>query len=239
MDNNINIEELFNYINESNNSEIFSRDTRVIIYGAGNCGKDVLSLMNKLNLPVLCFLDRNSKPGDKLNGVPTFPPKHKHFEHELMNKIVVIVAIFNESTEIPPIIEMLKSLGYYRIISFLELHRYFPAELGDRYWLTARSFYDSQRSFILEGLNLWEDETSRQLYAAILKFRFTGDYNLLPKPDVMSQYFPPDLPKWKTPIRFIDCGAFDGDTLSKLSKSSIRSDSPKAILSLKSLLSSI
>lgn len=218
MDNKINIEEIFSYINGSNNSEIFSQDTKVIIYGAGNCGKDVLSLMNKLNLPVICFLDKNSKPGDKLNGVPIFPPDHKPFTPNEIKKIVVIIAIFNEATEIPPIIKMLKSLGYYRIISFLELHRYFPTEFGDRYWLTALSLYDSQRSVISDVFNLWEDEASRQLYAAILKFRFTGDYNLLPKPDVISQYFPPDLPKWKTPMRFIDCGAFDGDTLSKLSQ---------------------
>jgi FkbM family methyltransferase len=218
MDKKINIEEIFNHLNESNNSEIFSRDTKVVIYGAGNCGKDALSLMNKLNLPVICFLDKNSKPGDKLNGVPIFPLEHKHFENEQKYNIVVIVAIFNKYTEMPPIIEMLKSLGYSRIISFLELHRNYPQELSDRFWLTAMSFYDSLRSVISEGFHLWEDETSRQLYAAILKFRFTGNYKLLPKPDIISQYFPPDLPKWKMPMRFIDCGAFDGDTLLELSK---------------------
>jgi FkbM family methyltransferase len=37
----------------------------------------------------------------------------------------------------------------------------------------------------------------------------------------MTQYFPPDIPKWKTPMRFIDCGAFDGDTLLNLSKTGL------------------
>ncbi len=225
MTNQTNIDEIFKCLNLSPNSEIFLPfDTKVIIYGAGNCGKDVLSLMNKLNLPVICFLDKNSKPGDKLNGVPIFPPEHKHFQPEQMDKLVVIVAIFNESTEIPPIIEMLKSLGYSRIISFLELHRNYPQELGDRFWLTAMSFYDSLEPFIYKGFHLWEDETSRQLYASILKFRFTGNYYLLSKPDLISQYFPDELPKWKTPMRFIDCGAFDGDTLSKLLKTGLEAE---------------
>jgi FkbM family methyltransferase len=219
MDNTTNIDEIFACLNGSNISDMFMpQNAKIVIYGAGNCGKDVLSLMTKLNMPVMCFLDNNSKPGDMLNGVPIYLPEHTHFELGELSEIVIIVAIFNESTEIPPIIKMLKSLGYYRIITFLELHRNFPDEFGDRYWLTAMSFYDSIKPVISEGFRLWEDEASRQLYAAILKFRFTGDYNLLPKPNNVSQYFPPDVPKWKTPMRFIDCGAFDGDTLSQLTK---------------------
>jgi FlaA1/EpsC-like NDP-sugar epimerase len=80
-----------------------SPDMKVIIYGAGNCGKDVISLMNKLNLPVICFLDKNSKPDDKLNGVPIFPPEHRHFTSNEIKKIgnysaLQIKAIDNEST---------------------------------------------------------------------------------------------------------------------------------------------
>jgi FkbM family methyltransferase len=47
------------------------------------------------------------------------------------------------------------------------------------------------------------------------------NYSLLPAPDVAHQYFPLDIPAWKAPLRFVDCGAFDGDTLLNFQKSNI------------------
>lgn len=207
-------------ISISRSDTFFQKTTKVIIYGAGNCGREVFSIMNKLKVPVHCFLDKNTTQGNQLSGVPVFQPGNESVPQNEKNRIVIIVAIFNEHTEIPPIIKKLKTLGYRRIISFLELHRNFPKILGTKYWLTEMSFYKSYKSHIFETFNLWSDKISQQLYTSILKFRFTGNYNILPKPDIKSQYFPPDLPKWKTPMRLIDCGACVGNTLATISKMS-------------------
>jgi FkbM family methyltransferase len=90
--------------------------------------------------------------------------------------------------------------------------------LGDRFWLTSRHFYRDQKEHVSAGYDIWSDETSRDLYAAVLKFRFAKDYAALPTPQLEDQYFPTGLPSWPNPIRFVDCGAYDGDTLRQLFK---------------------
>lgn len=59
------------------------------------------------------------------------------------------------------------------------------------------------------------------IYADINSLRQSGNYGLLPQPDLEHQYFPVDMPPWKTPLRFIDCGAFNGDTLDQLMKTGL------------------
>ncbi len=112
-------------------------------------------------------------------------------------------------------------LGYSRVISFLDFYDHFSAELGDRYWLTDKSFYVELQSIIEEGFKIWADDISRHLYASILKFRFTNDYSVLPPHDYENQYFPKDIPQWLNPLRFIDCGAYDGDTLRNMLKTNL------------------
>jgi FkbM family methyltransferase len=127
-----------------------------------------------------------------------------------------VIGIFNRDTEMVPIIDFLKALGYGRITSFLELHHHFASELGDRFWLTSRNFYTTQKEPITAGYGLWSDDASRNLYTAVLRFRFTPSHEALPRPSFEDQYFPAGLPLWPSSVRFIDCGAFDGDTMRQL-----------------------
>lgn len=187
-----------------------------IIYGAGNCGRDVLTLMNTLNVQVICFLDKTPKEM-YIKGIPVFRPGDEKITPKERKEDVVIIGIFNAYDEIPPIINMLKSIGYINFISFLDLHSVFPDELGDRYWLTNTKVYSSF-DFINDVGSIWYDQQSRDIYNSILKFRFTGDYNILPIPELGTQYFSSTVPKWSNTMSFIDCGAFNGDTIKQLSK---------------------
>lgn len=188
----------------------------VLIYGAGNVGKDVFRLLTSHGERVLGFLDRNAEPGAAWQGVPVWQPDDVAALALQRANCRVVIGIFNRYVEIPPIVATLHSLGYGRTMTFLGLHDLFPAELGDRYWLTARSYYADLESLATAGYELWSDEVSRALYEAILRFRFTKDYNMLPEADQSQQYFPPGIPHWITPLRFVDCGAFEGDTLKQL-----------------------
>jgi FkbM family methyltransferase len=190
----------------------------VMIYGAGNCGRDVLALLTDRGIPVTCFLDGNVPSGSWLNGVQVLHPDDTTIGAGQREQVCVVVAIFNAFTDIMPIIGSLQGYGYANIVSFVELHRHFPRELGDRFWLTSTNFYDSMEPLIAEGLQVWHDEESRALYKAILEFRCTGDYTHLPPPETTIQYFDANIPRWKSPLRFIDCGSFDGDTLETLRK---------------------
>jgi FkbM family methyltransferase len=151
------------------------------------------------------------------NGVPVRVPDDPTFLASERARVHVVIGIFNREVEIPPVVRLLRELHYGGVTTFLELHDHFAAELGDRFWLTSRLYYNGIELHIRAAYELWADEASRDLYVAIMKFRLLKDYEALPAPDPANQYFPLDLPPWPSPLRFIDCGAFDGDTLRHLS----------------------
>ena len=200
---------------------LFSDGLSVMIYGAGNVGKDVFRLLTSRGVIVTGFLDRQAKPGSAWMGVPILLPDDPAIAGPARKKTHVVMGIYNAYVDMPPIFAMLKSLGYARVSSFLELHDHFAKELGDRYWLTSRSYYPGLEEQVSAGYELWADDISRDLYAKILRFRFSKDHGALDAPDQETPYFAKDLPPWPTPLRFVDCGAFDGDTLRQLSSMKI------------------
>jgi FkbM family methyltransferase len=214
------IESLFEQLEASLQEDaakpLFADESPVYIYGAGNVGKDVFRLLTNRGVRVAAFLDRTAKPGSVWQETPVLIPDDPVISPSERKRSHVVIGIFNRESEIPPIIKFLKSLGHERVISFLDLHDPFSAELGDRFWLTSRRFYRAQKKPITAGYELLSDETSRELYAAVLKFRFAKDYTALPAPNLEDQYFPTGLAPWPSPIRFVDCGAYDGDTLRQL-----------------------
>ena len=213
-----------NYINSIKNilskrtlpdspASFLQSSSQVMIYGAGNCGKDVLSVLTQQGIPVTGFLDSKMPAGTYVNGVPVLRPDDKAIERDRRSDVCLIIAIFNAFTDIVPIIRELKSYGYTNIITFLDFYRHYPDALGDRFWLTSTKLYDSLEALLAEGLSVWHDEQSRALYKAILEFRCTGNYEILPRPETEKQYFDKNLPRWRTPLELIDCGSYEGDTL--------------------------
>lgn len=188
--------------------------SKIFIYGAGGMAQSVYRVLTERGLVVSGFLDHRIPVNPFLNGLPILKP-----ENAL--GAIVVIGIHNRDADIPAIIERLKISSAARIVNPIELYDFFSDELGIRYWLTKRDYYFSFKSLIQEVGEIWADEASQLLYTSILEFRITGDYSILPQPDLAHQYFPLDIPTWKTPLRFVDCGAFDGDTLLNFQKSNI------------------
>jgi FkbM family methyltransferase len=214
------IENLFGQLDTSLREDaarpLFAEKSPVYIYGAGNVGKDVCRLLTARGVRVVAFLDRNAKPGAAWEGTPILLPDDPAISHSEREQGHVVVGIFNRDVEIPPVQKLLGALGYGRVTTFLDLHSQFPTELGDRFWLTSRQFYPPRKDEIARGYELWSDDASRDLYEAVLKLRFFKDYSVLHAPNLTDQYFPTGLAAWPEPIRLVDCGAYDGDTLQQL-----------------------
>ncbi len=201
---------------QARKTELFADQRPVYIYGAGNVGRDLCRALTRHGVTVTGFLDRKATSGAAWEGVPLLAPDDPAITPDQRRQSHVVFGIFNRDTEMPPIFELLTKLGYGRITSFLEVHDHFAAELGDRFWLTSLDFYPGKEEPILAGYDLWSDEISRDLYAAVLRFRLTQSYEALPRANWDDQYFPHDLPAWPLPLRLADCGAYDGDTLRAL-----------------------
>jgi FkbM family methyltransferase len=203
-------------LRKSGSPSLFAGGRPVYIYGAGNVGRDVLRVLASQGVSVAGFLDRNARPDSVWGETPILQPDDPVISAAQRQRSHVVIGIFNRDVEMPPIAGYLKTLGYGLITSFLDLHDQFALELGDRFWLTSRHFYPEHQQQISAGYELWSDEASRDLYASVLKFRFAKSYEALPSPSFEDQYFPKGLPPWPSPIRMIDCGAYDGDTLRAL-----------------------
>ncbi|MCL4529160.1 MAG: FkbM family methyltransferase [Chloroflexi bacterium] len=183
------------------------KNGNIYIYGTGTFARDVLNILIQRGLSVKGFLDHIPHQLD----LPVMPPDT--IPQEIRLDSAVVLGIHNRDANIAGIISRLKSLDFSRIITPVELYDDFADDLGTRFWLTSRDFYADYRREIDAVSNLFTDETSRDLYNRLIQFRLAGDYSILPGPDLEHQYFPADIPVWKTPLRFVDCGAYDGDTL--------------------------
>ena len=181
-----------------------------LIYGAGNFGQRVCRALQRPNLPVIGFLDRRATPGMNWEGVPIYPPDWQRARDD----VNVLMALHNREVALLPLIADLQQRGYKNIILPMQFYDMLGDAIGDAYWLGARVQYARWQEEIEAADALWADSVSRQCYRAVLRFRLTGDLATLPVPDVARQYFPADLPAWPSPLRFVDCGAYVGDTLS-------------------------
>lgn len=205
--------------------DLFSDSSPVFIYGAGGVGKDVYRLLTQRGINVTAFLDRAALPGATWQGIPVYRPDDPALTLAQRQRAHTVIGIFNAHVEMPPIERLLTTLGYSRVTSFLDLHDAFATDLGDRFWLTARSFYLNTEASCAAAYELLSDETSRALFASILQFRFAKDYGILPAPGLTNQYFDQSLPAWAQPLRFIDCGAYNGDTIEHLRKTGLAVES--------------
>jgi len=188
-------------------------ETSLLLYGAGSIGRDSLRALRSAGALVDGFIDAKELPFSTIEGVPVRKPDDTAFSPAQRQATTVIVTIFNAYVDMPTIHARLAALGWAKVVIFTAFYEAFAAELGTRYWLTHRDFYRPLSAPIAAARALWADDKSRAVFDGIMAFRLTGDYAALDKPDLEAQYFPPDLPAWPHPLRLIDCGAYDGDTL--------------------------
>lgn len=192
----------------------------VLVYGAGKKGRQVCAELLARGIEVPAVLDANAVPGQQCAGLPVHEPGDWLAGHD-PGSASVVVAIHNENTALPPILAQLAEMGFTRVLTPIDLYDAFP-DLGFHYWLAPRRFYLPFGDQLRRLHSLLADATSREWLSAVLACRLGGDYSALPPPRRDTQYFPDDLPRWPEPLRFIDCGAYTGDTLLQMADAGYR-----------------
>jgi FkbM family methyltransferase len=190
----------------------------VALYGAGSVGRAALKVLTKSGVCIRFFLDQTAFPNQQIEGIPVLHPDDPIFSTKEREQTTVIITVFNFSVNMPLLHDNIKRLGWKDQITFLKFYQYFASAMGDQFWLTRLDFYRPHAANLHAVTELLADKKSLLLFNAILRFRATGDYTVLPPPDLNDQYFPKDIPNWKLPLRFIDCGACNGDTILQIKK---------------------
>lgn len=186
---------------------------KIAIYGAGQYGQIFYTALSERGVQIDAFID-NDPNKIELNGIPVYRIGDIHPDTS------IYISVLNFSDRIK---EELISLGFHKIYGFVETLNLFPTimhEVSKRNFLWMRSNVSEMvdRDKIAQFRSLLCDLESQQLLDRITHFRETYDMQYYPYPDGKTEYFPSDVPILEgiDPIRFIDCGAYIGDTISDL-----------------------
>lgn len=187
-------------------------DGPVLIYGAGAKGNAVADFLIGRSSNVLGFADEQMAGKANRHNLPVASIE-RWAQRALPRETIVLVAVHNPKNDVAAIFRRLAQLGFERTRSMVDLHRAYSLLLGDDFWLTDPRRYVDHVHDVARLEALLADEPSRRLLQALIAFRTSGNYDALPPPSLEDQYSPADLPRWPNPLAFIDCGAYDGDTI--------------------------
>jgi FkbM family methyltransferase len=184
-------------------------EEQLVISGTGYLGKLALAGLRSAGIEPLAFCDNNPQHwGRSLDGVPVISPQEAAARYNV--SAAFVVAIYNSAASR----NQLRSLGCLHIVPypvlFWNFSRFMPKE--DRLELPGR-ILDHARE-MEPAYNLLSDDRSRQEFCAQIRWRCTLDYDCLPlHDDPREMYFPADLYRISEDEVFVDCGAFDGDSV--------------------------
>lgn len=178
------------------------------IYGTGPMAKGCYKDLCAKGIPVVGFIDHLDR---QVEGARVYKPD----ELLLTGNDVVVLAVLNYQADIRAITARLA--GFRRIVSVVEFYEFFDIQFsGMHFWLTDPWNYANWWTEIIQANKLWKDEKSQDLYDDIIAYRRTGSLEHLPPGNLCYPegdcYHPADVPRWQNPLRFIDCGAYTGDT---------------------------
>ena len=206
--------------------KLINSQMHFVVYGAGSFGKMIGELIEKAGFRIQFFLDRVAN-----RDFPWDVRALQNIERADEN-VIVVLGIHNGFFDLRQITMDLQSHGFVNIISSVELvhslDRMMNVGYSDlkrpresswlpHFWLDSRQQYLSYQSEIIDGLDFFQDTLSKFIYLSTWCFRLTGDMQYLFDPSPADhQYFDNSVQRLgrqgKVPLRFIDCGAFTGDT---------------------------
>jgi FkbM family methyltransferase len=196
---------------------------KVIIYGAGNFGRDVAALLRKQNVPILGFLDQKGAGQEIAVGLRSYSPASPEARHWLEANPVALIGTHNPAVSVQEIALLLTGVGFVEFVTPMEIYSHLGRGLGWRFWLGTKADYVGAASALDKARGLWADPASERLFLETLLFRLEFDLTALPNPsDVSDQYADPTVPRWREPLRIVDGGAYTGDTLQVMLKHGYR-----------------
>jgi FkbM family methyltransferase len=190
---------------------------RMVLFGAGNLGRKTLSGLRTQGIEPLAFVDNNRQLWNTItDGIQILSPQEaaKKFKDSASFVTTIWNGIIGNRQEVRQ--KQLYDLGCKTVIPFGFLFWKYPDIFLPHASLDSPHKLYQHSGELREVFTLWADDNSRKEYLDQLRFRMLMDFNGLSSPVTHEQYFPEDLFSILPGEVFIDCGAFDGDTIREL-----------------------
>lgn len=181
---------------------------KYVLFGAGDLGKAALRGLRTSGLEPLGFVDNNPRLWNTyVDRVKVVSPQEAAASFD--NKAIFVVTVYTSQ----PVWGQLRSLGTTPV-SFAALAWRYPDAFLPYYSVDLPHSLFTHADDVRSAFTLWSDDASRAEYLAQLRWRTTLDPSCMP-PHLPQRemYFPTDLVAPNSSESFVDCGAFDGDTV--------------------------
>lgn len=183
------------------------------IYGAGGFGREVAVAVTAQGYELHGFVDTIGSGGELVAGRSCHRPGE--LDLAAAAEAVLILAVNNFKTPVEEIIGWARSVPFADIVYVAELPDVLGPQLG-HYWQSSRASVAANAGQFARLHAMLGDARSREILAALARYRISGRPEHHPEVDREHQYFPPDLPIGKPAISVVDCGAFPGDMLASV-----------------------
>ena len=194
-----------------------SGSKQLVLCGAGGLGRKTLQGLRKAGIEPVAFTDNNARLWNtEVEGVYVHSPADAVAKYGERHAFVVTAWGARSPDRLADRKAVWISLGCAAVLSFRTLFWKYPAFYLPHYACDLPHKVYEQADQVAAAAKLWSDDISRVEYLEQLRWRTGIDYEGLPEPVEGPTYFAKDLIKITSQERFVDCGAFDGDTLRDL-----------------------
>jgi FkbM family methyltransferase len=186
----------------------------IVLFGARKLGRKTLVGLRQAGIEPLAFADNNPELWNTwIDGVQVFSPTDAAAKFGRTATFVITIWGRGSTDPMKRRIEELQAHGCKVVVPFVPLFwkhaEYFlPHNAMDLPHRTIEEAGD-----ILKCFQILEDEASRRELLNQVTWRVTGDFDALSDPVSDEIYFPHEIGRTEVPEVFVDCGAYDGDTV--------------------------
>jgi len=191
-------------------------DRPVVLHGAGGVGRSVLAALRADGIEPLCFSDGGAQPGAApVDGVAVLPMAEAVARHGA--ETVFVVTILNPRFPYAEVRDALTAAGAATVCSWILVGWAHPEGLLPHYAVDLPHRVLEEADAVRAAYALLDDDVSREQFRAQLAWRLTADFEVLGEHlPTSEQYFSPDVLTLNAQDVFVDCGAYDGDTVASL-----------------------
>jgi FkbM family methyltransferase len=186
----------------------------IVLHGAGNLGRKTLQGLRDQGIEPKVFTDNNEKLwGSKIDGLLVCSPQEAAIQFGKEAVFVVTIWMRLSEHRFIDTHAMLTKLGCIYISPFAWIFLKYPDRFLPFWSLDMPSKLIEKLPQINEVWNYLSDSLSKDIFKRLFQWRLTLDFSTFPIPNRKEQYF--NLPFFRLSDQetFIDCGAFDGDTI--------------------------
>lgn len=198
---------------ESSTFDQIAAGLPIVLFGAGGLGRRTVRGLRQLGVHPIAFCDNNNALwGAQVEGLPV----HSLAEaaERYGNTAVFVISIWGalSADRMPEREQQLKAAGCRTVVNWGPLYWKYPT-LFPHYAANAAHCVLGQSEAVRKCAELWADDYSKDEFLRQVRWRLFFDFAGLSDPVGGPMYFREELRPIATDEVFIDCGAFDGDTV--------------------------